>query len=152
MMGFTPENCSHGYGPAKYSNVSRTRQHVQTVHASWWSLFAHLHERLSQKQTMTRLHHNDSVTVCPFLSISSLPLPSPPQVYLHRPTPSPLLRLSCLQRLLLPSTLPWVRCCWPHARCHQDMPTTPLQLSCTWTTQPTTPGKQWCWQMNTQGH
>lgn len=147
-MWFTPENCSPGYGSAKYSKwairckvscTDFTLQHIHTVHVSGAeSLFARLHERLPQKRTMTKPHRHDLYFChCLFLSILSLSF-SPLQVCLHRPTPSPLLRLSCLQRLQLPSILLWVRCCWPHGTCHQDMPTTPLQLSCIWTTQLTT--------------
>ena len=94
-------------------------------------------------------HHHDCLflfsyhlTVC-FLRVSSSPLFTPPQVCLLRPTPSPRLHLSCPLRLLLPFTLPWVRCCWARALCPQHTPSTPLQLSCTWTTQRTTRGKQW---------
>lgn len=103
--------------------------------------------RNKQWPDITILTRPISVTLCLLLSILSLTLLSPLQVYLHRPTPLPLLQLSCLQRLLLPSTLPWVRCCWPHATCLQDMATTLLQLNYTWTTQLTTPGKQW-WNEN----
>lgn len=70
------------------------------------------------------------------------------QVCLHLPTPSPLLLLSFMQRLL-PSTRPWDRCCWAHVCRRQDTLTTPPQLSYTWTIQHTTPGKQQ-WVKNAQ--
>lgn len=148
-MGLTLENPSAGCRRAKHLLSRSTRQHILTyedashaVHVSgaeyWRSLFARLHERLSQKQCL------DVTASDTFLSLLCLPWFSPLQVCLHRPTPSPLLHPSYLQRRLLPqpSTLPWVRCCWAHAPCLQDIPITQLQLSYTWTTQPTIQGKQ----------